>query len=102
MAAAAAQLVRAVVAERADGRRVREPDEIVRIDDPDRLRRRVEDGDEEILRCDAPLRSSTVPLASSACGEPRASRSARSAPTATWPSRGSAETTASACTRFEP
>jgi hypothetical protein len=49
VAVAPDQLVRAVVAERLDRGRVREPDHAVAIDDPDRLRGRPEHRGEEVL-----------------------------------------------------
>ena len=53
VAVAPEQLVRAVVAERVDRGGVGEPDQAVGIDDPDRLRSRLQHGAEEILRADA-------------------------------------------------
>jgi hypothetical protein len=49
VAAAPEQLVRVFIAQRCDGGRVREPDDAVRIDHPDRLCGRTQDSGEEIL-----------------------------------------------------
>jgi hypothetical protein len=49
VAVASDQLVRAVIAERLDRGRVREPDHVVVIDDPDRLWGRAEYRGEEVL-----------------------------------------------------
>jgi hypothetical protein len=52
VAVAPGQLVRAVIAQRRDRGRIGEPDDAIRINDPDRLGGRLQHGGEEILGID--------------------------------------------------
>jgi hypothetical protein len=53
VAVASQELVGVLVAERLERSGIRKPDQAVRVHDPDRLSRRIENGREEVLGTDA-------------------------------------------------